>query len=105
VPLPESWLVDVTSWAIHNDRSLFPMSQSSILATWLTIGAQLDAIHEGSEPDHYRCPVCLYTMKRPAQRSTVRRVKVGACGHVLHLPCLLEWLTHAKTCPVCRYKL
>lgn len=105
MPLPKEWVSEVATWAMYHDRPPFPVSQSQVVATWERIGRQLDAVLVDKEQDCVRCPVCQYSMSRPAERSKVLRVRVSYCGHVMHLPCLLEWLRVSKRCPVCRHKV
>ncbi|WAR22424.1 RN122-like protein [Mya arenaria] len=42
------------------------------------------------------CPVCL------DEFSTKEKIAVCTCHHVFHSVCLLEWLRHKNSCPMCK---
>ena len=54
------------------------------------------------------CIVCLEPLSEPQpghgqdEGAPSSVIHFPGCGHVFHAPCLLEWLAHKDTCPVCR---
>lgn len=45
------------------------------------------------------CCICLMAFDEDLE------IKKTACGHLVHRPCLEEWLRRARTCPTCRKDL
>lgn len=41
-----------------------------------------------------KCSICLDPMYKD--------VHIFKCGHYVHTRCGLEWMAHARTCPLCR---
>jgi len=48
--------------------------------------------------DNHVCYICLENEK---EKAGLKRI---SCGHVFHIPCLKEWISHKKNfhCPVCQ---
>jgi len=46
------------------------------------------------------CPICLQEITQ--QMEDAKNAKCCNCGHSFHKNCINEWLTTAKTCPICR---
>ena len=45
------------------------------------------------------CPVCYDAM------DTENSVKLVACGHCFHRECILRWIPHRRSCPLCNKQL
>lgn len=41
-------------------------------------------------------------MQKVCERATLLQMQ---CGHVYHEPCIAQWLTSHRTCPVCRKEM
>lgn len=63
----------------------------------------VDAIVEPFAPSEVTaCPVCLERLDVP--RADVPVVRTRACGHAFCRPCIGEWLSCHRRCPVCNHE-
>ena len=46
-----------------------------------------------------QCPICL---ARFSAESDAKAVRLPTCAHTFHRECLLKWLEHTSSCPMCR---
>ncbi|CAH8290213.1 unnamed protein product [Schistosoma turkestanicum] len=44
------------------------------------------------------CPICFAEM-------TITTAKITRCGHLYHSECLIQWMKHKLTCPICQSDL
>lgn len=46
-----------------------------------------------------QCPICLLKF---VESSEAKAVRLPKCNHTFHCECLLKWLEHTSSCPMCR---
>ena len=92
---PVVFLPEEVEDAILN--ALFEESGESAAPRRPTDRSVLDALEKRCEPieESHTCSICL----EPSCG-----VKLPACGHCFHKPCIFAWLEDNDTCPVCRQK-
>ena len=57
-----------------------------------------------SERAGFQCPICLVKFVQASSDNQVEgsAVRLSRCGHTFHSECLLRWLKHTNSCPMCR---
>ena len=53
---------------------------------------------EGDE----NCAVCLNVLKMASGPKSSKPTELKDCGHTFHFKCVVDWLRHNHTCPMCR---
>lgn len=52
-----------------------------------------------NESDLMTCVICMEVVMNGTHLTRM------PCSHVFHVDCIMEWLNHNHTCPLCRFKL
>lgn len=92
--------------------------QVKLLLAFLESSKRLDSqLQDASAEDLSRndnlCIICRDTMSSVVDYETSRQKKMPprkkpkklACGHILHIGCLKDWLERSESCPLCRRKV
>ena len=61
-----------------------------------------------SERPGYQCPICLKDFSDSDKNYDdliKNAVELPGCKHAFHCECLLKWLEHTSSCPLCRHEL
>ena len=67
---------------------------------------QLPRIPSYTLPKDALCPICVQPYENQTTDSgSFERAICLPCNHIFGSECLSKWLSHGKTCPLCRYKL
>lgn len=53
----------------------------------------------------YQCPICLKEFQINENREIKNACKLPGCNHSFHCECLIKWLEHTSSCPLCRHEL
>ncbi|KAK6933679.1 E3 ubiquitin-protein ligase RNF126-like, zinc-ribbon [Dillenia turbinata] len=81
-----------------NNNSLLAASEAAIQAL-PTIKISASLLQSSDDDPIIFCPVC----KDPFSLDS--EAKELPCKHIYHPDCILPWLSHRNSCPVCRYRL
>lgn len=88
--------------ADHNVHNLPPKASKE----WIKNEFPKYCFNESEKPN-YQCPICLlkFSNESSVDKTSQNAVKLPGCGHSFHCECLLRWLDHTSSCPLCRHEL
>ena len=70
---------------------------------WLQNEFPKHCFNEADKPG-YQCPICLKEFQSTSNNEK-NACKLPGCGHCFHCECLIKWLEHTCSCPLCRHEL